>query len=159
MDDFPPLPEIPKINTNKRQEGESILEYTQRIRLDTIVTFTENSALEDVKEIAALTSLLDGLDRQEINKAKIEIDNSLAAADQEALSLITAVINNVGNMNPFESANPVERTLEHEGPVIAGVTLVPGELDAKPSQSNYDSFMKQYKKANPKSKDEDEDED
>lgn len=159
MDDFPPLPDIPKINTNKRQEGESILEYTQRIRLDTIVTFTENAALDDVKEIAALTSLLDGLDRQEINKAKIEIDNSLAQADQEALSLITAVINNVGNMNPFEAATPVMRTLEHEGPVIAGVTLVPGELDSKPSQSNYDSFMKQYKKANPKSKDEDEDED
>ena len=94
---------------------------------------------------------------EEINKAKIEIENSLAAADQEALTLITAVINSVGNINPYETAKPFERTLEHEGPVVHGVTLVPGELDTKPKQSNYDSFMKTYKQNNPRIIDDEDD--
>ena len=157
MEDFPPLPEDNIPDINQRLPGESILEFTQRVRMNALTSFTKNSALDDVKDIAALTSILDGLDRQEINKAKIEIDNSLAAADQEALSLITAVINSVGNINPYETARPMERTVEHEGPVVSGVVLVPGELDSKPKQSNYDTFMKKYKENNPRTADDDDD--
>ena len=157
MEDFPPLPEDNVPDINKRLPGESILDFTQRIRMNALDSFTKHSALDDVKDIAALTSILDGLDRQEINKAKIEIENSLAAADQEALTLITAVINSVGNINPYETAKPFERTLEHDGPVVHGVTLVPGELDTKPKQSNYDSFMKTYKQNNPRIIDDEDD--
>lgn len=157
MDEFPPLPDDAKPNINIRKEGESILEFTQRVRLDAIVAFTNNSALDDVKDISALNSLLDGLDRQEINKARINIENQSAASDQEALNLITALVNTVGNVNPYETTTVVERTIAHEGPVVDGVILVPGELDTKPTASNYDSFMKDYKLKNPKDADDDDD--
>lgn len=157
MDDFPPLPEVIRPSIAAKLENETILEYTQRIRINTVAAMTGTKYPDDPKEVSALTSLLDGLDRQEINKAKIEIDSTHAQADQEALSLITAIINTVGNINPYESKNPTERILEHDGPVIGGVVLVDGELDTKPRQANYDSFMKQYKKDNPKQQDEDND--
>lgn len=155
MDDYPALPEDTKVNIHERKPDENLLAYTQRIRLSTIASLTTVSLPGDPKDIAAMNSLLDGIDRQEINKAKIELDSQNAAADQEAFNLIAALVNNVGNTNPYELANPVERTILHEGPVIEGVVLVAGELDSKPEQLNYDNFMKEYKRKNPKQKDED----
>ena len=157
MDDFPPISEDNKVNLVARRDGESVLDYTQRIRIAAITTIAGNNIPTDAKEVATLNSLLDGLDRQEINKARIDIENSGLAADKEALSLITAVINSVGNSNPYETSNPQPRVFDHEGPVIEGVKLVDGELDHKPRQVNYDGFMKQYKLDNPKSKDTGED--
>lgn len=155
MDDFPPIPEEPRININDKLPDESLLAYTQRVRLNAISSFTKDSALDDPKDISALNSLLDGIDRQEINKAKIELDNQNVAADQEAFSLIAALVNTVGNSNPYESKNPTERTIEHDGPIIEGVTLVDGELDSKPQSLDYASFMKEYKLKNPKDTDDD----
>ena len=52
---------------------------------------------------------------------------------------------------------PVQRDISHEGPVVEGVVLVPGELDTKPDKMNYDSFMKNYKEKNPKNTDPEDD--
>lgn len=153
-EELQPLPELPHTIENRRREGEALLDYTQRIRVLAVDKLTEAAISNDPKDINALNSVLDGIDRQEFNKAKIELDTQGAAADKEALGLITSLVNAVGNINPYEATTPVVRTILHEGPVVSGVTLVPGELDARPDKLNYDSFMKEYKEKNPKNKDE-----
>lgn len=147
-----PLPELPHNVENRRREGEALLDYTQRIRVLAVDKLTALAISDDPKDISALNSILDGIDRQEFNKAKIELDTQGAAADKEALGLITSLVNAVGNVNPYEAATPIVRTILHEGPVIEGVTLVPGELDARPDKLNYNDFMKEYKEKNPKDK-------
>lgn len=149
MTDFPMLDEI-GVNENARREEEGLLDYTQRIRLATISKLTQHTIPDDPKEIAALNSVLDGIDRQEINKAKIELDNQSLKDDQAATDLILAIATSLGNKNPYEIDNPVERTIVHEGEVVSGVTLVDGELETKPKQMNYDNFMQEYKRNNPK---------
>ena len=156
MDDFPPIVDNNVIVNNlDRHDGESVLDYTQRIRIAAVSKLTALAMPEDPKDINALNQVLDGIDRQEFNKAKIELDSVGAASDKEALSLITSLINSVGNTNPYESKTPVVRVLEHEGPVVSGVVLVPGELDSVPEKLNYDEFMKEYKRKNPKNMEDD----
>lgn len=151
MSDFPPIvDEDESLDPHAIRDDESLLSYTQRIRLATVSKLTQHTIPNDPKDIAALNSVLDGIDRQEINKAKIEMDSQGAKDDQSAIDLIFAIANTLGNKNPYEAAEPVERTIEHEGVVIEGVELVEGELDSKPQQMNYDNFMAEYKKKNPK---------
>lgn len=149
MSDFPMLDEI-GVNENAIQEEEGLLAYTQRIRLATVSKLTQHTIPDDPKEIAALNSVLDGIDRQEINKAKIEIDNQSLKDDQATTDFIFAIATSLGNRNPYETQTPVERTIVHEGEVVSGVTLVEGELETKPKQMNYDNFMQEYKRKNPK---------
>ena len=151
MSDFPPIiDEKESLDPHALRDEESLLSYTQRIRLATVSKLTQHTIPDDPKDIAALNSVLDGIDRQEINKAKIEMDSQGSKDDQSAIDLIYAIANSLGNRNPYEAAEPVERTIEHEGAVIEGVELVKGELDSKPQQMNYDNFMSEYKKKNPK---------
>ena len=153
MVDFPPIEDKGSLDPHAIKEDESLLSYTQRIRLATVSKLTQHTIPDDPKDIAALNSVLDGIDRQEINKAKIEIENQSAKDDQSAIDLIFSIANTLGNRNPYEVENPVERTIAHEGAVIEGVVLVEGELDSKPQQTNYDQFMKEYKRKNPRNND------
>lgn len=135
------------------KDGEELLDFTQRVRLAVIANLTQFTISTDPKDVSALNSMLEGIDRQEINKAKIEIDSQSNRNDQETLDLIMGMATALGNTNPYESSTPLERTISHDGPVTTGVTLVPGELDNKPQALDYDTFMKDYKKANPRVKD------
>lgn len=157
MDELLPTDEA-YVNKYQLGEEEQLLSYTQRIRLAAVGALTVNNTISsDPKELAALTSVLDGIDRQEINKAKIELDNKSLKNDQDTTAFIAAISASIGNRNPYEIETPIERTVEHEGKVIEGVVLVAGELDSKPQQMTYDSFMKEYKQKNPRQKDDDED--
>lgn len=139
-------------------EEEELLSYTQRLRLGIVSALTADRGIStDPKDVATLNSVLDGIDRQEINKAKIDIENQSVKNEQDTTAFIAAISQAMGNRNPYEVQNPVERTVVHEGVVVEGVVLVEGELDSKPQQLTYDDFMKDYKKKNPKSKDGDED--
>lgn len=151
-EDFPPIAGDELVDHNIRPD-EGLLEYTQRIRLAAVSKLTATAISDDPKDIAALNSVLDGIDRQEINKAKIEIDNQSAKDEQSTREFIAAIALTMGNNNPYESQTPTERTITHEGEVVSGVKLVPNELDNKPQQMNYDQFMKDYKEKNPKQKD------
>lgn len=138
-------------------EEEELLAYTQRIRIAAVGALTLGRGIStDPKELASLTSVLDGIDRQEINKAKIDLENQSVKNEQDTTAFIAAISQSMGNRNPYESQEPIERTVEHEGTIIEGVVLVAGELDSKPQQMNYDTFMKEYKKKNPKPTDSDE---
>lgn len=143
----------------EKREGEDLLEYTQRVRLAAVSHMTQHTISTEPKDISALTSVLDGIDRQELNKARLELENQSSKEDQATLELIMGITLALGNKNPYESTTPIEREVTHEGPVIEGVVLVDGELDNKPRIMNYDSFMKDYKKKNPKQKDNDNDND
>lgn len=151
-EDFTPIEES---NAEKYaiKEEEGLLSYTQRIRLAAVSKLTQHTIPDDPKDLAALNSVLDGIDRQEINKAKIELDNASAKDEQSTRDFIAAIALTMGNNNPYETQTPTERTIAHEGVVVEGVVLVEGELDNKPQQMNYDAFMKKYKAENPKDKD------
>lgn len=157
MQDFPPIVDDNAPTSLERLEGESALDYTQRIRLATVDKLVTTSISDDPKDVAALNSVLDAIDRQEFNKAKIELDSQAAQSDKEAYGLIASLVNAVGNVNPYMVDVPVQRDISHEGPVVEGVVLVPGELDTKPDKMNYDSFMKNYKEKNPKNTDPEDD--
>lgn len=141
----------------EKREEEDLLDYTQRMRLAAVSHLTQHTISTEAKDISALTSVLDGIDRQELNKARLELENQSSKEDQATLELIMGMTLALGNKNPYESTTPIEREVFHDGPVIEGVTLVEGELDNKPRIMNYDSFMKDYKKKNPKQKESDED--
>lgn len=156
MEDFPIIEDLTSADAKlerQRQEGESILDYTQRLRTLAVSTLLEREMPTDPKDIQTMNSLLDGMDRQEINKAKLDLERQNGSADADALALITAVVNNLGNRNPYEVEVPVERVIEHDGPVIEGVTLVEGELENRPREMGYTSFMKEYRAKNPKKQD------
>lgn len=157
MEDFPPIIPLRPEPTYRREDGESILDFTQRVRLASVTKLTERNLPDDPKDVSALSQMLDSIDRQEFNKAKIEIESQGANADKDALDLITAIVNTVGNNNPYLVDVPVVRDVTHNGPIVEGLTLVPGELDNKPVKMNYDSFMKKYKEDNPQQPDDEDD--
>lgn len=134
----------------ERREGEDLLDYTQRMRLAAVSHMTQHTISTEAKDLSALTSILDGIDRQEISKARLELENQSSKEDQATLDLIMGMTLALGNRNPYEADVPLAREIIHEGPVVEGVVLVDGELDNKPRVMNYDSFMKDYKKKNPK---------
>ena len=95
MQDFPPIVDDNAPTSLERLEGESALDYTQRIRLATVDKLVTTSISDDPKDVAALNSVLDAIDRQEFNKAKIELDSQAAQSDKEAYGLIASLVNAV----------------------------------------------------------------
>lgn len=138
----------------KRLPGESVLDYTQRIRQLTVDKITQDGIPIDNKDLASLSMLLDSMDKQEINKARIIVEDKAANVDKHASELIKAMATALGNDNPYLAPVPVQREIVLDEP-LPEVTLVDGELDQSCRQLSYDTFMKDYREKNPKETDED----
>lgn len=132
-----------------RREDETIFEFTQRIRTANVEKLMQDGLPTDAKDVYALSAILDSMDRQELAKAKLEIDSKQSKSDEQAQALISALINAVGNVNPYESKAAVEREPLPELST-EGVTLIEGEMDTVPRDMNFDSFMKEHRQKNPK---------
>lgn len=139
-----------------RQPNESVLDYTQRIRIAIVQQNTANGLPSDPDELSALAGFLNDLDKQELTKAKIQLEDKAQQSDRKAQEIIQGIISMVGNQNPYDAGVNTGRVVEHKGD-LADVQLVPGELDHNQRTLDYDSFIKEYREKNPKVTDDGED--
>lgn len=154
MEEFP----FEVINNDEnmaRLPNESILDYTQRIRVAIVEKNTANGLPSDPDELSALAGYLNDMDKQELAKVKIQLEDKAQQSDRKAQEIIQGILNMVGNQNPYDAGVNTGRVVEHKGD-LAEVQLVPGELDHNQRTLDYDSFIKEYREKNPKVTDDDE---
>lgn len=137
--------------------GESIFDYTQRIRKEMIINSCAKGIPSDPKDVAMVNNILNSMDAQEVNKARIANEDKAANADKEASNLIRSLLTMVGNSNPYLAENPVPRDIKATGTIGPGVTLVEGELDQSHRVLNHATFMAEQRAKNPKQAEEDDD--
>lgn len=137
--------------------GESIFDYTQRIRKEMILNACAAGVPSDPKDVAMVNNILNSMDTQEVNKARIANEDKTANADKEASNLIRSLLTMVGNTNPYLAEKPVPRDIKATGTIGPGVTLVDGELDQSHRVLNHATFMAEQRAKNPKQTEEDED--
>lgn len=136
------------VNDLSKRPDESVFEYTQRVRLAVVENLTAGGIPAD-DGLDNLAKFLDSMDKQEATKKRIEQEDDAQQSDRKAQEIIHGIINLIGNTNPYESEQRVERVVEVAGD-LTEVTLVPGELDTNQRVLNYEDFMKEYRKNNPK---------
>lgn len=133
----------------KRLPGESVLEYTQRIRQGVVEKVTENGLPSDEDQMYALASYLDAMDRQEIAKQKMVNEEKALETDKMATAIVASMLGKLGNHNPFMVEENTGNIVEHDVE-LPQVNLVPGELDHNQRVLNYDNFVTDYRKKHPK---------
>ena len=69
--------------------GESIFDYTQRIRKEMIINSCASGVPSDPKDVAMINNILNSMDAQEVNKARIANEDKAANADKEAIAITT----------------------------------------------------------------------
>lgn len=138
-----------------RLPNESILDYTQRIRVAIVEKNTAHGLPSDPDELSALAGYLNDMDKQELAKVKIQLEDKAQQSDRKAQEIIQGILSMVGNQNPYDAGVNTGRVVEHKGD-LAEVQLVPGELDHNQRTLDYDSFIKEYREKNPKVTDDDE---
>lgn len=138
----------------QKRDDETTLEYTQRLRIAIVSKLTSNGISEDPDNLSTLANFLNDMDRQETTILKLDIENKKADSDAKAQEIIAAMLERVGNDNPYALKHNTGRVIEHEGD-LTEVTLVPGELDQTQRQLNYEDFMKEYREKHPVESDED----
>lgn len=138
----------------KRKEGESTFDYTQRIRMGILEQKTIGGLPDDPDDLRTLSILLNDIDKQEVTKTRLALEDKALESDRAAQELIGKVLTMVGNSNPFRIEGNTGVVVDHKVD-LPEVTLVPGELDGQQRQLNYDSFMKEYREKNPKEVDTD----
>lgn len=131
--------------------GEEILSYTQRVRLSLINKITNGgeSMPEDPKDRMALLSTLDGIDRQELGKLKIDAKQNNSATERLVAAALTNLIGaGLNGRNPFlheekEGAPaPVREAPTMPEAIVQELTLVPGETRVGLQNENLATFAK-----------------
>jgi len=131
--------------TPQQMSDDEILAFTQNARIGIASKLLANGKIpEDKSDRNLLTNVLDGLDRQVINKKRVDAEvnqaNELAAATLSITNLLNTVARDV-----YTAGIPVERTLPEipmECVTLVEAKLVEGELSGTYVQETIEDFKK-----------------
>lgn len=137
----------------KRQAGESILDYTQRIRQGVVEQYIVDGLPTNADDVSALATYLNDMDKQEVIKQKIANEGKALENDKLATEIIASMLGKLGNTNPYALTETTGTIVDHDVE-LPEVQLVPGELDHNQRTLNYDAFMTDYRAKHPKGVDE-----
>ncbi len=129
---------------NQDTGTEDVLTYTQGVRRRLIGAITKEGAEmpSDNKDRLTLLATLDGMDRQELGRQKIDAAKNSSASDRMvAGALLTLLNRELGGTNPFERNGDVPRPALPALPVD-DLASVPGETDIGLSDDNLLLFAK-----------------
>lgn len=112
------------------------LDFTQNLRKQMISQMLKGGSLpQEAKDVANLIKVMDGMDKQKISKAKLEIEKDTADASGGIAAAAIALCNKFGIDNPYEKKNaPTEGrtppTLDKSK--LPELELMSGETDIAP---------------------------
>ncbi len=130
-----------EVEPMRQRPGESLMDFTQRVRASLVVEMTAGGLPDDNKDRVTLLATLSDMDSQELNKAKIDAKSASTDVERQAMEIFSRVLD-----GPARGRNPYAR------PVIEGVVarvlpqlddivdLVPGETDVGVKNNNLPDF-------------------
>lgn len=126
------------------------LQYTQRMRHRVVQKITNggHAIPSEAKEVYALLTALDGMDRQSVNLKKIGAQERSNEADRLAAATIAKMNARLGGLHPFERPVIDGEFTEVKAPSLdtremPALELAPGETDIGIESRNFDTFMQE----------------
>lgn len=125
----------------KQRPGESLMDFTQRVRASMVVEMTTGGLPADNKDRVTLLATLSDMDSQELNKAKIDAKSASTDAERQAAEIFGRLLTTVArNQNPYERP-AIEGTATRVMPQLDGnIELLPGETDVGVANNNLPDF-------------------
>lgn len=129
------------------REGESTLEFTQRVRREMIEDMTKGGLPDDNKERVTLLHALSDMDGQELNKQKIDAKSASNDNERMALDILNGLMTGQArNINPFL------KQAAADGPAVTRPALpnldvvdfqpLPGETDVGLASQDLPAFAR-----------------
>lgn len=139
--------ELEQISELDNLSDTEVLQHTRRVKLKLVDALTSNGIVPtDPKEVNALMKVLDSIDKTAHGNIRNSIDQDNSAALGDALSIIAAVQQQVGNTDPYMRDLPVDGEIREVtiDTKLVDVDFVPGELSQELQDLQYDSFIDKF---------------
>jgi len=120
-------------------EDSARLNKTLKMRETIIDDLTSNGIPTDKEDRSFLISMMDGIDRTVLGKARIKTDEQSNKSQQEATDIVAKVLSSLSGINSPENKRthmPVLLDCDYQ------LSLVPGETDIGMQSLDLDTFQK-----------------
>jgi len=145
--ELPPLIKVvPVVDTVEHElpSENSVLAYTHHVRKKLIAQMMKDGVCEDPKVVL---QALDGMDRQALTRARLQVDKETAQGVGQANQAVLA-----GLIRALKSEAPpllaTARTAPQLPSHILPPSLVEGETDTSPAQDTYTGFSARHARSN-----------
>lgn len=132
--------ELPPMNDDQ------LLDFSQGMRRQLASSLTKGGTVmpTDPKDQQTLLATLDSLDKQIINKKRIQVQEASNEVDRLVGLTMAKFYTELGSVNPLERPvieGEVVAVPEPDTKLLPRAELVPGETDTSVSTLTYDEFM------------------
>lgn len=124
-------------------DTEAMYQYTQQQRLQMYQAIVPDAASiqhQDPKLLALGLKALDGLDKQNLTRERMQTDKDISNNDQETARLLNSVAEQMSNVSPYKLQEPGNTAMPT--PELPQPDLAPGELEEGVANICYKDFQK-----------------
>ena len=122
-----------------------ILQHTRKLKLKMIAKLAPDENMPiDAKEVNALLSVIDSIDRVAGNNIKIQSDSDSNQAQRDAMVIIAQMQKQTRGKDPFMLETVTETRVVSIEEVLVTDKFAPGELTNESRDLTYDDFVNEY---------------
>jgi len=137
----PPVPEGYHIQVPDL-EGDNVLDLTQRVRIQMLKQYLMTGQLpQDAKDAAVIVKLLADMDKQDLGKKKLVIDEKNVGVNSEIAAAGIALMRKIGGSkaDPYAVSSSQPRTApSFDQALTQNIEVLPGETDLSPRDFSTD---------------------
>lgn len=120
---------------------------TQSVRRAMVMHLTSSGLPNDSESVSSLLGVLDSMDKQMINKRKMQLEEEVADSTIEAKRMIAALLTDAETPDLLATRNTRAEPVDVEFEIVTPegfdtiVEAVPGQLEVNPDQLDYSTLM------------------
>lgn len=140
------MAELSAMSKELLDDDDKLLRHTQGVRLTVVDQLMDQGKIPVTQEDRELLlKVIDGLDKQAINKKRIKADNKIGDAAQQAAAALAIMSQRLAGVDPFKATNSSSGPERVPDKFAKGeIVVVPGELDMGSDTRTYEEFSSEH---------------